>query len=101
MVELELPPAAQHPVQQRGFHVVVSHQGNPFVGRHLSRAISSMEVIRSKMMGMGRILIRKRLAAAPCIVTVIPEAVQSGACHPDGTSGLPCQQRLATCIIVR
>ena len=36
MVELELLLAAQHPVQQRGFHVVVSHQGNPFVGRHLA-----------------------------------------------------------------
>ena len=52
MVELELLLAPQHPVQQRGFHVVVSHQGNPFVGA-ISRAISSMEVIRSKMMGMG------------------------------------------------
>ena len=36
MVELELLLAAHHPVQQRGLHVVVSHQRHPLVGGHLT-----------------------------------------------------------------
>ena len=36
VVELELLLAPHHPVQQRGLHVVVSHQRHSLVGRHLT-----------------------------------------------------------------